>query len=209
MTFHVRVQDGAIVIDCDLNKFDESAHLVVLFMRATELAKASIDLASFASVHGLTAVLETFTDASGTSIPLAAQRPSLEAHAAAVRLGTADFDKLLDLVLAEPPLFMALHDLIEALSSPQRARVNCARAIRNLWPYFGRSGSPETAALALRDNLQISSAYVRRITRQDQTHASPEGTSDVVEQAWIVMNRFLEYRKRGQPLPLSEFPLLT
>jgi len=215
MTFHVRIQDSLIIIDCDVNKFDESSHLVPLFMRAYDIAKASIDLAAFATGDGLSAVLDTFTDAAGTSIPLAAQRPSLGNYATAVRLGTGDFDTLLQIVLAEPPLFMALRDLIEAVSSPQRAGVNCARAMRNLWPYFARSGgSHEATGLALRDNLQVSWTYVRTITqtstRADETHIPPEMMTDVIERAWIVMNRFLEYRKRGgQPLPLSEYPLLT
>src|SRR5262249_22921716 len=32
MTFHVRIQDGSITIDCNVNKFEEDAHLVPLFM---------------------------------------------------------------------------------------------------------------------------------------------------------------------------------
>ncbi len=206
MTFHVRVHDGSIIIDCTLNKFDESAHLVPLFMRASDIARACVDLAAFATGNGLTVVLETFTDAAGTSIPLAAQQPPLGAHATAAKLGTPGFDKLLQIVLAEPPLFMAVHDLIEAVSAPQRARVNCARAMRNLWPYFARSGPREATGLAMRDNLQVSWSYVQKIRENE-----PDTPTDmVIERAWIVMNRFLEYRSRGgQPLPLSEFPLLT
>ncbi len=204
MAFRVRIQDGSIVIDCDVNKFDESAHLVPLFMRAYDIARASIDLAAFATGSGLTVVLETFTDPGGTSTPLAAQRPSLGARATAVQMGTADFGKLLQVVLAEPILSMALRDLIEAISSPHHAQANCARAIGALRPYFGPpGGSPESAGLALRDSLQVSRAYLQRITQ-----ASTQ--TDIIDRAWIVMNRFLEYRRRGgQPLPLSEFPLLT
>jgi hypothetical protein len=206
MTFHVRVQDGSIIIDCNLNKFEESAHLVPLFMRASDIARACVDLAAFATGNGLTAVLETFTDAAGTSIPLAAQHPTLSGHATAAKLGTPGFDKLLQIVLAEPPLFLAVHDLIEALSSPQRARVNCARAMRNVWSYFARSGSHDAQGLAMRDSLQVSRSYVQKIRAIE----SDIPTDMIIERAWIVMNRFLEYRSRGgQPLPLSEFPLLT
>jgi len=206
MTFRVRIQDGSIVIDCDLNKFDESAHLVPLFLRASDIARVCVGLAAFATGNGLTAVLETFTDAAGTSIPLAAQHPALGAHATAAKLGTPGFDELLQIVLAEPPLFLAVHDLIEALSSPQRARVNCARAMRNVWSYFARSGSHEAQGLAMRDNLQVSRSYVQKIRAIE----SDIPTDMIIERAWIVMNRFLEYRSRGgQPLPLSEFPLLV
>jgi len=205
MTFHVQIQDGSITIDCDVTKFDESAHLLPLFVRASEIARTCVDLVAFTTGNGLTAVLEIFTNPAGTSIPLAAQRPSLGAFVTASKMGTADFDKALQVVLAEPILSMALRDLIEAISSPARAQANYVRAIRaTLRSYFGMHGaSPETRWLALREHLQISRSYLQRITR-----ASTQ--TDVIDQAWIVMDRFLEYRKRGgQPLPLSEFPLLT
>jgi hypothetical protein len=212
MTFHVRIEDGSVAIDCDVSRFDESAHLVPLFMRASDIARATVDLAAFAIGQALTVILETFTDPSGAVVQLAARHPSLAPRATAARPGTPDFDKILQYVLAEPPLFMALQDLIEAVSAPHRAELNCARAIGALRPYFGLpGGSPEAAGLALRENLQVTKAYVSRITQYgDRPHVPATPITDVIDRAWIVMNRFLEYRKRGgQPLPLSEFPLLT
>src|SRR2546430_9420982 len=112
MTFRVRIGDGSIMVDCDVNKFDENAHLVPLFMRASDIASACVDLAAFATGNGLMVVLETFTDDAGTSIPLAAQHPALGERASAAKPGTPGFDMLLQIVLAEPPLFLAVHDLI-------------------------------------------------------------------------------------------------
>jgi hypothetical protein len=218
MAFHVRIQDGSIVIDCDVNKFEKSAHLAPLFMRAHDIARASVGLAAFATGDGLTVVLDTFTDPAGSTAPLSAQLPSLAMLATAARPGTRDFDKILEIVLAEPALFMALRDLIEAITSPQRAAVNCARAIRALRHFFEPpGGSAEARWLAIREKLQISRSYMREITQPSRTpgHADrPEipgaVTKDVIDRAWIVMNRFLEFLKRdGQPLPLSEFPLLV
>jgi hypothetical protein len=217
MTFRVQIQDGSIRIDCDVNKF-ESAYLIPLFMRAHDIARATVDLAAFATGNGLTVILEEFIDPNGTATQLATQRPSLAALATAVKLGTPDFDKVLQVVLAQPALFMALRDLIEAIMFPQRATINCARAIRNLGPLFRPPGaSYEHAWLALRENLQIGKAYVQRITQYspgpgdgDHARVSDGRATDLVPGAWIVMNRFFEYLKRGgQPLPLSEFPLLV
>src|SRR5215469_12646590 len=87
MIFRIQVRDGSIVIDCDVNKFDERSHLVPLFMRASDIARVCVDLLAFGSGNGLIAVLETFTDPAGASIPLAAQRPSLAVSATAATIG--------------------------------------------------------------------------------------------------------------------------
>jgi hypothetical protein len=210
MTFRLKVQNGSIVIDCDVNEFDPDTHFMALFLRASDIATVCVDLTALSTGKALTAILDTFTDPAGASTPVAVHRPSLAAHVTAVKLGTPDFDRLAQTILAEPPLFAAIRDLIGAISSPQRARWNCTRAIRGLWHYFERSGgSPESAGLALRENLQISWTYLHRIMRTP-TQEDQALVMDVVERTWIVMNRFLEYRRRGgQPLPLSEFPLLT
>jgi len=214
MTFRVNIQDGNVRIECEVNRFDKTAHFMPLFLRAYDIVTACVDLAAFANGEVLTVVLESFTDPTGASIPIATRRPSLAALVTAARPDTRDFEKILRIVLAEPALFMALRDLIEALSSPQRAAVICARAIGNLGPFFRPSDGPsETGWLALRDKLQISKTYLQRITHPSvdgPVRDREGGTADVTHRAWIVMNRFLEYLKRdGQPLPLSEFPLLT
>src|SRR5229473_474973 len=117
MSFHVQIRDGSILIDCDLNKFEDD-YLIPLFVRAHDIARACVDLTAFATGNGLTVILEEFTDPSGTITRLAAQQPSLAALATAVKPGTGDFDKLLEFVLAEPALFLALRDLIEAITLP-------------------------------------------------------------------------------------------
>jgi len=217
MTFRVHIQDSAIRIDCDLNKFEDT-YLVPLFMRAYDIARACVDLAAFATGNGLTVIVEEFTDPTGATTRLAPQHPSLAALATAAKMDTQDFDKILRIVLAEPRLFMALQDLIEAIRLPQRAAINCARAIRILRGFFRRSGSsPESAWLALRENLQISKSYVQRITQPSRgstpapdAYVPGEVTNDAICRSWIMMNRLFEYLKReGQPLPLSEFPLLV
>ncbi len=217
MSFHVQIGNGSILIDCDLNKFDV-AYLLPLFVRAHDIARASVDLAAFATGNGLTMILEEFTDPSGTITKLAAQQPSLAALATAVKLGTGDYDKVLELVLAEPALFTALRDLIEAITLPHRAAIHCARAMMTLGAAFAApSSSHERAWTALREKLQISKSYMQKIAqhstgpgRGDPARNPDAGSTDVVQAAWIVMNRIFEYLKRGgQPLPLLEFPLLV
>ena len=62
----------------------------------------------------------------------------------------------------------------------------------------------------------LSEQYLRSITdygiaprHGDHQFVATDQVRVIACRSWIVMNRFLEYKKRGsQPLPLAEFPLL-
>lgn len=66
----------------------------------------------------------------------------------------------------------------------------------------------------LQEVLNIERSYRELIMRTsipprhgDRTDIPQDVGQEVLERAWIVMNRFIEYRKRGsEPLPLSKFP---
>jgi hypothetical protein len=68
----------------------------------------------------------------------------------------------------------------------------------------------------MRDSLNIDQPYLEFITEHSKgpRHGDVKGstfsaTRETIKRSWIVMNRFLEFRKRGnRPLSLSEFPLL-
>src|SRR5262249_50754649 len=141
----------------------------------------------------------------------------LEELATAARPGTQSFEKILEFVLAEPELYLALRHLIEAIAAPHRANFHCARAMRNIALLFTQPGSsPERVWLTLRENLQVSKAYLQRImqharrSQADQAQVSDSREMEPIQAAWTVMNRLFEYLRRGsQPLPISEFPLLV
>jgi hypothetical protein len=70
--------------------------------------------------------------------------------------------------------------------------------------------------IKLRDALNLSKPYLMVITEHSKgprhgNYFEPRTVpdEDIRMRAWTIMNRFLEYRKRGAiGLPLSEFPLL-
>jgi hypothetical protein len=65
-------------------------------------------------------------------------------------------------------------------------------------------------------NLRVSRDFLNLITdtsrgprHGDRTHIPGTTTIEITMRAWQVMDRFIEYRKRGnQPLPETDFPLL-
>ena len=69
----------------------------------------------------------------------------------------------------------------------------------------------------MRQNLRIEEAYLKFISTHatgprhgDRVHIPPDITRELAMRSWVVMNRFLEFKKRGgAPLPASEFPMLS
>jgi hypothetical protein len=222
MKFKIHINLSLINIECECNRFQED-EVVFLYMRAFDLCRAAVDLVGFATGYGLTVHLDTLIRPDGTPTPLQVNDIRLPALCTAYKLNTqdpkenAEFDKLYEMVLAEPPLFMAMNDLIAGITLPHHGAVNFARAIETLRHHISPPGSTakETWQI-LRDKLNLDISYLQPITdvstkprHGDRIHISGATITDVCQRSWVVMNRYLEFRKRGgKPLPEAEFPVL-
>jgi len=212
----VEINENKVTIDCDIDKFDSEKHLTPIVMRAYDTARTAIDLVSFTTGNGLVFVLDTFTDPDGNTTAVAPQQPELAALSTAVAK-PEDFDRILRMVLTEPPLFLVLRDLIDAITQWHRAPVNTARVLDGLRHLIAPGEEPRSGWPKLRAALRVEESYLKYVTDQsapprhgDPSHIPGEVTRKVAERAWTVFNRYLEYRKRGgQPLPESEFPMLS
>src|SRR5262249_11673992 len=111
----------------------------------------------------------------------------------------------------------ALRDLTEGLRQAYTGGIAAARAMDGIRNYFIPADGNEKQGWALmRQARHASGYYVKTITEQSKgpRHADwfateEQAAKDGTKRAWILMNRFLEYRKRNnQQLSLSEFPLL-
>jgi hypothetical protein len=214
---HVEVRDNAVTIEVELVEFDPALHLTPIAMRAHDVARAAIDLVCFASGNAYAFVLETWTGLDRVTRAVAPQQPELSALSTSVA-SPADFDQVLRLVITDPPLFMALRDLIESITQWHRAPISAARAIEamrhSMTPGKERKQQWENFCL----NLQLARSYIDPVTDTSAgpRHGDPEHipgniTTDVARRAWVIMDRYLEFRKRGgqNPLPLAEFPTLS
>jgi hypothetical protein len=215
MEFTIHVANSKIDVECKLNTYDPEL-LVSLYMRALDLCRAPIDLVAFKFGWGLSVVLEYFVDPSGATIPIVAKDESLAALSTSFTLDNG-FDLLCAKTLESVPLFMALRDLIAAITVPHVSPVNCARAMDRLKHLIASEGSSDGEAWRqLREALQIDETYLKYITSHSVNprhgrpgHTPGTVTTEVTRRSWIVMNRYFEYLKRGSTtLPLNEFPLL-
>jgi hypothetical protein len=222
MRITTRIDASIIDMEFDINAYDE-ADLSPLLIRAWDLARAAVDLYCYQVGWGLSVVIDTFVNEAGVESTLLPKMESLAAHSSAVQAdpnnpGVNNFDVCYRLIVSEPPLFMALNDLIVSITLPHHASVNCARAIEGLRVLMVPAGTDRKQAWPIfQGNLNVDRDYREYVTgvstgprHGDRTWIPGTTVIEVTRRSWIIMNRFLEYRKRGnQPLPLAEFPLLS
>ncbi len=219
MAFKFRIEGSDVFVECDVNRLD-AADFVPIWMRAFDLVRGVVDLACFSTGIGATVTLNTMINPQGVRSIVLPQDTGLAALCTAFRLGkppNADFTAILNIVLKEPPLFMAINDLITAITLPHHSAVVCARAIERLRHIIAPGLVPKDSWESLRNNLHIDKDYLTFITSYstgprhgDPQHIPGTTTTEIIKRSWTVMNRFLEFRKIGNvPLPISEFPLLT
>jgi hypothetical protein len=222
MAFTVRIVQSAVEVEIEVNRYipDDLPHL---FIRANDLARTCVDTVSFAMGWGLTMYFETFITPDGASLTLMNQNYPLAGLCTAFRFPPVspqdriDFQQVLLLVMGDPALFMALNDLIQANSVPHQAPTNCGRVLDGLRKLITPGSEPKQGWPIFRAAIQADEAYTSFITEHsklprhgDRSYISGVITTEIVKRTWIIMNRFLEFRKRGnQPLPLAEFPLLV
>lgn len=216
MEFTNHIVDSQVDVECKLNRYT-SGDLVPIYMRALDICRASVDLASFAMGYGLTVVVETFVDPTGSKSAVFPKDESLAPLCTAFTL-TNGFDAIHTMVLGDWRLFSVLNDLIEAITLPHVSLVNCARAVERLRHLIASPGSNDKNAWKqMRDALRVDEAYLKFITDHstDPRHGRPvyvpgNVTTEVTHRAWTIMNRYFEYRKNGSnPLLANDFPLLT
>ena len=104
-------------------------------------------------------------------------------------------------------LALALRDITEGIREEYTGPISCARAIETIRNYFiPEGGDRKDGWEPMRNALNAILSYVKSITdiSRDPRHGDRskgdggEGR-ETAERAWILMNRFLEYRKREDP----------
>jgi hypothetical protein len=223
MRFDVKITDSIVEVGCHIPKYDPDDSIELPHVRALELARATVDCLAFVDGIGATLIFEEFISPAGVVLQLLAHNKALPKLCTAFSKDAnatpgSTLDSMLRLVIREPALFLALNDLITAVTIPGQVAVNCGRAIEGLRAILVPNDPKRKEGwAALQDSLNITRSYREFITTTstgprhgDRTDIPRDTSQEVIERSWVIMNRFLEYRKRGNvPLPISEFPLLS
>ena len=217
--FDVVIENSIVTIECILDKF-KAEYTVEIYRRGFDIARSAVNLASFGSGIGFSVIFEKF-DINGRETMFAPQDPSLALLCNSFSLesqpGKASYGEMWNLVVTDPALFQALDDLIVSITVPHHASVNCARAIEGLRHLIAPGATASQAWEQMRNALRLDRNFIQLITdtstaprHGDRSHISGVTTTEIVRRSWLIMDRFFEYRKRGNsPLPATDFPLLT
>lgn len=218
----VKVTSSLIDVECSLNRFQDD-DIGQIHKISLDLARASINLVSFLKGYGLSVYLHTLIKPDGVRNALLPENPQLASICTAFTIGPAavleqnTFHKVVSLVFTEPDLFMALDDLILSQSQPHHGPVTCARAVEGIRNMIAPNVERKIGWKIMNESLRLDRTYSDLITSTstggrhgDRTFVPGNVTMEIQRRSWVVMNRFLEFRKRGsQPLPESEFPILS
>jgi hypothetical protein len=218
--FQIKIGNSVVNAEVEIPAYDQSRHFNELYKRVSDLVKTAVNLVSYSNGWGLVVIIETVIGPDGMPNALLPQDPRLKPLVTAYALDRQpDFARVFEIVATEPPLFRALNDLIESITVAHVACVNCGRVIDSIRRIITPIGtiSDKQAWQAMHTALNISAVYQKCVSDQatGPRHGDPSFipgniVSEVTHRTWTVMNRFLEYRKRGnQPLVSPEFPLLS
>lgn len=221
--FHVHITHSQVDVACNVNDWQAVNHSGA-YWHAVALATAAVDLVAFSLGAGVTIYFHTFIGPTGLPGQLNVRPVSRESLCTVFNVSSVesaeantDFDQMYRTVLSDPWLFIALNDLILAYLYPNQSTINCARVMDSIRQMLARGAKRKIVGWHyMHDTLNIQQKYIEWISDQsklarhgDRTHIPPVVVLEAYRRSSIVMNRFLEYRKRGNaPLPLDEFPTL-
>jgi hypothetical protein len=219
--FTIHIEKSRVQVDCELDSYKDE-YMVELHRRVFDLARVCVNVAAFGTGFGLYVIFEQFVLPNGVVTELIfTAPPDLVAECTAFKMNAVTteekkvMEQILALVMGEPALFMLLNDLIQCLSIPHVTPVNCGRVIDGLRKLI-TPGDPEKAWPPFRNEMHVDEAYTKFVSENSKEHRhgghlriDGPTTTEILKRTWIIMNRFIEYRKSGnKPLSLTKFPLL-
>jgi len=221
LQFDCRADKSIVTVTCTLDRY-RPEYLEEIHRRAFDLVRSAVNLAAFATGVGYSVIFESVIDTSGQTKIFAPQDLSLARLCTSFSLnpqpGKTSISEMWDLVLSNVAIFQALEDLITSITLPHHAPVDCARAIERLRHLVATPGAPVYQAWEeMRNALQLDRSFLQLITdasaqprHGDPAHIPGATTKEIVRRSWIIMDRHLESRIRGNiPLPTTDFPLLA
>jgi len=212
----VKIIDSQVDITCETTRLATPEEEMQLRFRSLDTARWMVGCASFITGLGVTVVLTKMIKPGGVEFPLDFENPNLARLVTAHTLDPQSYTEMVTSI-SDLKMVFAMNDLIESITAPHVGVVNCCRAVEGIRLMMTPQGASKKQGWeTMRQNLNIDQSYLVFITEQSEgpRHADRSGVKSpeymmAIERAWTIMNRYLEFRKRGNQLLLApDFPLL-
>jgi hypothetical protein len=210
VTFRFDIVDSLVSVHCETQTPDQVPQGILLIWSLL-ITRGALDAVSF--VHGahFSLVLNEVTQPDGKRVAMLSQEKALAA------LCTVSLSDIHSLAHKEMGILKHLHDLSETILNPLDSEVNCGRAVDGFARLLLPGKDQGTARWQmLQKSLNLTKDYIKFVTdlSTGPRHGAidPQSLPDIIEvrrRAWVIANRFLEFRKRGNlDLADPDFPLL-
>ena len=219
-----RVDHSLISVVSEITEF-KNEYIAEICKGAIDAVRTAVDMVAFAGGWGWVPQLEFMQLPDGRLVPLVYNLQDMVGVCTAFKLNSTDpkdveeFGKIYATALVNPALSMAFADLIQAATNFHIAPQNCGRVIDSLRRLLVPKDSSDRSDSwpLLRNAVNADKAYLSFVMdlskgprHGDRTVIQGAENLECIKRTWIVMNRFLEFIKRGhQPLPEAEFPELN
>jgi hypothetical protein len=221
LTIRIGITGGYVSVEVESDTFDVTTDFAEFHKRASDMARALVHLAAYEQGLGVSVALNTAIFPDGRILKILPQDLRLKdictAFSSEDPSRVDELRQMIKLVMQEPALFRAMDDLVQSISVYHVSLVNCARVVDAIRRMITDERSGATAWRAMHVALNVSRDYQEWISDQsagprhgDTTAIPGSVTNEVIHRTWRLMNRYLEYRKRGSaPLTAPEFPCLS
>ncbi|HEX9211748.1 MAG TPA: hypothetical protein VF901_14675 [Bradyrhizobium sp.] len=217
----VAVQDSNIDVEVRIPQFDANDPVLFsrLYARVFDMARAAVDVVAFSMGYGTSVVFTELVLPNGHRQPFPpVVHPELAALCTSYSLEGAKFDEVYSLAISDYQHFMALRDLIEAITIPHIAPISCGRVIDAIRRII--SPNEKDAAKgwkAMHAALNVSREYQEWISKlaanprhADRSFIVGPTVNETLRRTWIIMDRLIAYKKADRaPLVHPTFPRLT
>jgi hypothetical protein len=214
--FEIQIHASMIHVRCSTETPDSDAQYSEIMVRSFQFCSTLAHVITFCTGWALQVIIDSGF-ANGKLRPIALSERRAVACCQSFSIDR-DLEEVADLALNDLSLAFALGDLAAGVGQLNYSSVAAGRALDTLrhaisGPDMGTAKGWEL----LRDTLHVSESYAKSIT---EASAKPrhgergkvEGANElaVLLRAWTVVDRFIEFKKRGgkEALPLSSYPTL-
>jgi len=217
--FKIQIASSLIYVECHTELY-KLEHHAEYYLYTMDIVDAAVSISTLSTGIFLFPVIDRLIFPSGEIRKPIVFYPELQDICKSFGLSPTPnetFDNVYKAIFSDLNVMLALRDLTEAGRVGHAATINCARAmdrLKHLITPGDRSESRKWENMRL--TLCIRESYLKYIT--DYSKKNRHGTLEfihgdnlieVIRRSWIIFDRFLEYKKRGDlPLSPSQFSFL-
>lgn len=205
--FSLSISDGKVKVSAKLANLDENTKQWAV-VRGHELVTSIIDLYAFTLGYALHVIID-FTIENGQKKPFILSHTSVKNFIE--EFSDDQFEQLIEHVIADLDLKLALRDLVLSLSTMNYSAIAACRSTEAIRNYFRENDETDAQAWErMRTCLNLSREYIQYITDASKKPrhghrgaALLSDQSEITHRAWLIMNRYMCYLLEGSPTTLS------